>query len=83
MIQVCQYNSCKDFQRSRRGKPGTVRDISPDDHVKTSIQSAAFFCKSPDNAEGVVGPVILLFICQVVKRSLHHIEFIKIHGIKM
>ena len=81
--QVCEDNSGKHFKGCGGRKSCSVRDISPDDHVKTAVQCMAFLSECPYNAQGIVCPVVLFFVGQIVKRSLDYTDAIQIHGIKM
>ena len=65
--QVCQDHTSENFQGSRRGKSGTVRNISPDHHIKTTCDLMSFFFECPDNTKRIVCPVVFFFIGQVIK----------------
>ena len=82
-VKVSQDNACENLQGCGRGKTGSVRDISPDDHIKAAVQKVSFFGECPYDSKRIVRPVIFFFICQVVKESLHNSEFVKVHGIEV
>ena len=81
--QVCQDHTSENFKGSRRGKSGTVRDISPDYHIKTTCDCMSFFFERPDYTKRIVCPVVFFFICQIIKRCFYNTKGVQIHGIKM